>query len=142
VIRNVAIHLANEQPLVADLYAVPSAADSGLLCTNLRMVDGKRPVFIDAITSTFFFPYHLVRFLEIPPGELAKHQASGGASPELAAGHRVDSPVEVLDLPVDSEERLPVVVGGPDDGAAAGELDDLEIELDIDEDFLQRVRDI
>jgi len=135
VIRNVAIHLANEQPLVADLYTVPSAADSGLLCTNLRMVDGKRPVFIDAITSTFFFPYHLVRFLEIPPGELAKHQASGGAAPEVAGR-------ESLDLPVDPEERLPVVVGGPDDGAGADDLENLEIELDIDEDFLQRVRDI
>ena len=134
-IRNVAIHLANEQPLVADLYSVPSPADSGLLCTNLRMVDGKRPVFIDAITSTFFFPYHLVRFLEIPPGELAQHQASGGSAPEVAAR-------QPFDLAAGAEERLPVVVGGPDDGAGDDDLDGLEIELDIDEDFLQRVRDI
>jgi len=32
-------------------------------------------------------------------------------------------------------------VGGPDDGAGVAALDDLEIEIDLDEDFLQRVRD-
>jgi hypothetical protein len=135
VIRNVAIHLANEQPLLADLYSVPNPGDAGLLCTNLRMMDGKRPVFIDAITSTFFFPYHLVRFLEIPPAELARHQTAGDTGPVFAAG-------EPGALLRDDEERLPVVVGGPDDGAGEPNLDDLEIELDIDEDFLQRVRDI
>ncbi len=136
VIRNVVIHLANEQPLLADLYAVPSQTDVGLVCTNLRMMDGKRPVFIDAITSTFFFPYHVMRFLEIPPAELAEHQRSGSAPPAFA------SPVTPLPGDPPADARLPVVVGGPEDGAPAGDLDDLEIELDIDEDFLQRVRDI
>jgi hypothetical protein len=99
------------------------------------MMDGKRPLFIDAITSTFFFPYHLVRFLEIPTEELARHQAAGGGAPGSAAG-------EPIDYASDGEERLPVVVGGPDDGAGTEGLENLEIELDIDEDFLQRVRDI
>jgi hypothetical protein len=135
VIRNVAIHLASEQPLLADLYSAPNPSDYGLVCTNVRMMDGKRPMFIDAITSTFFFPYHLVRFLEIPPEELARHQASGGGAPGSAAG-------ESMDYASGGEERLPVVVGGPDDGADAEGIENLEIELDIDEDFLQRVRDI
>jgi hypothetical protein len=137
VIRNVVIHLANEQPLLADLYDVPSQTDAGLLCTNLRMMDGKRPVFIDAITSTFFFPYHVMRFLEIPPAELAKHQESGGSAPGFAAGRAAGQAATT-----GRDDRLPVVVGGPEDGAATGDLEDLEIELDIDEDFLQRVRDI
>ena len=42
-IRNAIIHVQNEQPLLADLYEMPSALDQGLLCTNLRMLDGKRP---------------------------------------------------------------------------------------------------
>ena len=56
-IRNAVIHISNEQPLTADLFGLPTASDAGLLCTNLRMMDGKRPVFIDNIAATFFFPY-------------------------------------------------------------------------------------
>jgi hypothetical protein len=132
VIRNVVIHAANEQPLLVDLYAVPTAADAGLLCTNLRMMDGKRPVFIDTIAATFFFPYHVIRFLEIPPGALAQHTAEGGSMPSFTAAGASIEP---------REERLPVIVGGADDGVGAPEVDDLEIEIDLDEDFLQRVRD-
>jgi hypothetical protein len=135
VIRNVVVHLANEQPLLADLYGIPNPTDVGLLCTNLRMMDGKRPVFIDAISSSFFFPYHVMRFIEMPTEEMAKHEASGGAGPSFAGR----SPGDVSG---GDEARLPVVVGGPGDGAGEGDLENLEIELDIDEDFLQRVRDI
>lgn len=134
VIRNVVLHAQNEQPLQADLYTIPSASDVGLLCTNLRLMDGKRPVFIDDSKGTFFFPYHVIRFLEIPPHELARHMSEGGGRPAVAAqGGNA--------LSAGAGERLPVVVGGPDDGAPAEDLDNLEIDLEIDEDFLQRVRD-
>ena len=133
-IRNVVLHAANEQPLLMDIYSLPTSSDAGLLCTNLRMMDGKRPVFIDDIAGTFFFPYHVVRFLEIPPAEMARHLAEGGTGPSFSAA----TPTP---LPASSDERLPVVVGGPDDGAGVQALDDLEIEIDLDEDFLQRVRD-
>jgi hypothetical protein len=137
VIRSVVIHLSNEQPLLADLFGVPTAGDAGLLCTNLRMMDGKRPVFIDRIASTFFFPYLHIRFLEIDPAQLQRHVAEGGAAPGTAAdgaawaadaGDGLESPV--LPVPVD---------GAPVDEPEA----DLDIDLgDIDEDFLKRVRDI
>ena len=39
-------------------------------CTNMRTLDGKRPVFIDDINAVFFFPYLHVRFVEIPPRSL------------------------------------------------------------------------
>ena len=70
-IRNVVIHIANEQPLLADLYEQPAPADVSLVCTNVRMLDGKRPIFIDHTASVFVFPYLHIRFLEIPPGSLA-----------------------------------------------------------------------
>ena len=139
-IKNVCIHVENEQPLLCDLFDLPTQADAGLVCTNVRMLDGKRPVFIDQSGSTFFFPYHIIRFLEIPEHEMAKHQAS----PRRAAGSR-SAPAGIEDRdpasdPLDDELRddeslLPVAVGAP-------EAADDELELEIDEGFLQRIRDI
>jgi hypothetical protein len=67
-IRNAVLHLTNEQPLLIDLFDPPSPADTGVVCTNLRTMGGKRPVFADHTESMFFFPYVHIRFLEIPPG--------------------------------------------------------------------------
>jgi hypothetical protein len=115
VIRNVVLHLANEQPLLADLFELPSAADVGLRCTNLRMLDGKRPIFVDDSASVFFFPYHRMSFLEVPPRSVA-----GTALGDLAP--------------------VPVAVSAPqmDDATVADDDGDLE----IDEDFLRKIREI
>lgn len=136
-IRNAVIHISNEQPLTADLFGVPTATDAGLLCTNLRMMDGKRPVFIDNIAATFFFPYLHIRFVEIPPGSLARHLEEGGDAPAFAARPAGDGAAGGTG---DPESRLPVVV--PADAVDDEELPDPEAELEIDEDFLRRVRDI
>jgi hypothetical protein len=152
VIRNVCIHVSNEQPLMADLYELPSADDAGLVCTNVRSMDGKRPVFIDAIGSTFFFPYHIVRFLEIPEAEMAAHRASGGGMPgrarqmeatQLDGGDAADdgtSPSADDAAHADGETRslLPVAIGAPEPDPD----EDADLELEIDEGFLQRIRDI
>jgi hypothetical protein len=114
VIRNAVIHITNEQPLLADLLAMPAPTDLGLLCTNLRTLGGKRPVFADHVESVFFFPYAHIRFLEIPPG------AEG--APELPAGAA-------------AAPAGPAADKGP--GAAEPEAD-----LEIDEDFLRRIRDV
>jgi hypothetical protein len=127
-IRNVVIHAANEQPLLVDLFELPSAEDAGLLCTNLRMMDGKRPIFIDKIESTFFFPYHVVRFLEIPQGAAPAPSKSRRKGPGAAAEPEPQT-----------ESLLPIALGGPNDANGDGDID---IDIEIDEDFLQRVRDI
>ena len=136
-IHNAILHLNNEQPLRADLYELPSGGDVGLRCTNLRLMNGKRPVFIDDINSVFFFPYLHIRFVEIPPAALA------------AAGLPVASPTVVgaaVGGPHDG-----IAVGGPHDGAPsvpngtsatdhAGDPE-AETDLEIDEDFLRRIRE-
>ena len=96
------LHLLNDQPLVVDLLEEPKPTDLTVVCTNVKTVDGKRPVFIDFSTSTFVFPMAMVRFVEIP----READEAERAKPALAA------------------------VGGED-------ADDLE----IDEDFLRRVRE-
>jgi hypothetical protein len=99
VIRAV-VHLLNDQPVVADLLDDPKADDQVLVCTNVRTLDGKPPVWLDRSDSRFVFPYSGIRFVEVPSGT------------PMARG---PEPVE----------------------AAAAEPDELE----IDEDFLRRVRD-
>ncbi|HYO42334.1 MAG TPA: hypothetical protein VES19_03980 [Candidatus Limnocylindrales bacterium] len=146
-IRNVVIHISNEQPLLADLFSVPSPADVGLVCTNVRMIDGKKPIFIDHTDSTFFFPNLHVRFLEISNVEMARHLATAGSMPGHAPGFTAaGGPGEAATL--DPDQRLPIALGDggvmidsePDSEPEADP--DHEVELDIDEDFLQRIRDI
>jgi hypothetical protein len=95
------LHLLNDQPLAAELLQEPHPSDSSLICTNLRTIDGKKPVFIDFSTSTFLFPMSAVRFIEI------------------------------LRTSEDGERMTPAVAD------QAAEPEDLE----IDEDFLRRVRE-
>jgi hypothetical protein len=114
VIRNAVIHVINEQPLMADLFDVPSAADLTLVCTNLRTMNGKRPVFADHLESIFIFPYSHIRFVEIPPG------ATG--APEVPATSGSATPIPPAAPPPPEPEP--------------------EKELEIDEDFLRRIREV
>ena len=111
-IRDAVLHLNNEQPMRADLFELPEGRDVGLRCTNLRTMNGKRPVFVDDVASVFFFPYLHIRFVEILPASMA-----GTA---LA-----DS------MPV------PVAAGAAEAAQAAEDAD-----LEIDEDFLRRIREV
>jgi hypothetical protein len=108
VIRNAVLHLENEQPLLSDLYRLPEPTDVGLLCTNIRTLNGKRPVFVDDMAAAFFFPYRIIRFIEIPTASLAEPVPGAPPGPALAA-----------DVPAEPES-----------------------DLEIDEDFLRRVREI
>lgn len=114
-IRNVILHLNNEQPLIADLFEAPSPGDVGLRCTNLRQLNGKRPVFVDDMASIFFFPYLHIRFVEIPPASMS------GGDPSSA-------------LAIDAQEEAELRDGPPE---AESEPD-----LEIDEDFLRRIREV
>ena len=109
-IRNVVIHITNEQPLLADLYEMPTPTDVSLVCTNMRMLDGKKPIFIDHADSVFVFPYLNIRFIEI----LA---SAATGLPETPGDQAIST-----------------------DGAAADA--EVEEDLELDEDFLRRIRDV
>jgi hypothetical protein len=118
VIRNAVRHIMNEQPMLADMYEAPTPGDVGLRCTNLRTMNLKRPVFIDDSASIFFFPYLHIRFVEIPAGAIT------GSDPGSAiALSRGDA----------NADRRPPVAPPPE----APEPD-----LEIDEDFLRRIREV
>jgi len=117
VIKNAVIHLLNEQPVLADLYQMPQALDQGLLCTNLRTMDGKRPVFVERSEGVFFFPYLHVRFFAIPP-----------ASTALAGNEKPASDAEVAAAAAAA--------------VTAAEAAEADKDLELDEDFLRRIRDV
>ncbi len=103
-IRGVILHMQGEQPLRADIEALPTPSDACLVCTNLTDLSGKRPSFIDHTDSWFLIPLLHIRFVEIPSGAVARD----GAEPEPERG----------------------VVAVPDTD-----------ELELDEDFLRRIKE-
>jgi hypothetical protein len=113
VIRNAVLHIINEQPLLCDLFEMPAPADVALRCTNVRMLDGKRPIFIDDSASVFVFPYLHIRFVEVPAASAAE----------------TGLPVQV---PVAAAVRTPQTAAAPEEDG----------ELEIDEDFLRRIREV
>ena len=115
-IRGAILHLNNEQPLLADLYEPPAPGDVGLRCTNLRMMNGKRPVFVDDTNSIFFFPYLHIRFVEIPPAALSGSDRA-------------------LELDPGRDDGLPVRSSRPP-------APEPEAELEIDEDLMRRIREV
>ena len=117
-IRNAVLHIMNEQPMLADLFEAPGPSDVGLRCTNLRTMNLKRPVFIDDSASVFFFPYRNIRFIEIPPGAISG--SDPGSAIELS---QTDS-------------------AGDPRPATAPPPEEPEPDLEIDEDFLRRIREV
>lgn len=102
-IRNAVIHLLSEQPLVADLFEMPTPTDVTLQCTNLRTLDGRRPVFVDRSESVFFFPYLHVRFLEIPPTSVEGGPPAGpGETHAEGSGNGHGDDLD-LDLEIDED---------------------------------------
>lgn len=118
VLKNAVIHLHNEQPLLGDLLEMPSPADVAVRMTNLRSLDGKRPIFVDDSKSIFIFAYHRISFIEIPASSIS------GA----------DQPAQV---PVAA--ALTAAVASAANGTVSSEQED---DLEIDEDFLRRIREV
>ena len=152
-LRDVVIHLLNEQPVLADLVAEPAASDTCLICTNLRTMGGKTPVFVERGDSTFVFPLAHIRFVEVrpssmeleegvePPAVVADHAApgrngKGGKSAKQAA------PVDDAAYAVSPLQRLAWVsgdAGAPPDEPAAEASEEPETD---EGELLRRVREV
>jgi hypothetical protein len=116
-IRDAVLHLLGEQPLLVDLFEAPSPSQFGVLCTNVRTTAGKRPLFVDRIDSTFLFPYTQVRFVEIAPeGERSTIGAESSATAAEAGTTEAGT-------------------------TEAGTTEPEAAEIDLDEDFLRRIRE-
>lgn len=134
-IRNVILHLHNELPMKADIEALPTANDAGLLCTNLRTLEGRKPISTEYLDSVFLLPYNIIRFIEIP--RAAIHES----------GLDADLPPAPAELPAAASavpEGTNVIVTPPPPGAAAepaAPTDDGLEHLEPDAELLRRIRE-
>jgi hypothetical protein len=132
-IRNVILHLHNELPMKADIESLPTAADAGLLCTNLRTLEGRKPISTEFLDSVFLIPYNIIRFIEIP--RAAIHEA--GLDEDLPGP--AELPAAATAVP-DGTQVL--VTPAPGAGAEVfDEEDDGFGSLTPDEELLRRIRD-
>jgi hypothetical protein len=134
-IRNVILHLHGELPMKADIESLPRAADAGLLCTNLRTLEGKKPLSTEYLDSVFLLPYNFIRFIEIPQESIH------------AAGLDADLPQRRPELPA-SAGTIPdpghVIVTPAPAGMAEPEPpppDEAIEHLEPDAELLRRIRD-
>ena len=132
-IRNVILHLHNELPMKADIESLPTAADAGLLCTNLRTLEGRKPISTEFLDSVFLLPYNIIRFIEIP--RAAIHEA--GLDEDLPP-----APAELPAAATAVPEGTDVIVTPPPAASAQRSADDDALEhLAADEELLRRIRE-
>jgi hypothetical protein len=64
------IHILNEEPIVAEVDALPASTDTLLVAMNPRLRDGKDLRFVAANVTTIIFPLGRLNFIQVlPSGE-------------------------------------------------------------------------
>lgn len=102
VIKGVIVHIANELPIMVDLFEAPEPTASTIRCTNVRTVDGKRPSFIHDPRSTFLLAWHVIRLMEVPAGAMPLPEVDSRivvSDPVGAVGYDPESVDETEDEP-------------------------------------------
>jgi hypothetical protein len=133
-IRNVILHLNNEMPLKADIESLPTAADAGLLCTNLRTLEGRKPLSTEFLDSVFLIPYNIIRFIEIPRASIDQ------------AGLGMDLPIRPAQLTAEASgvlEHPSVIITPPPGGSDPAQATPEEAleHLEPDAELLRRIRE-
>jgi hypothetical protein len=133
-IRNVVLHLHGELPMKVDIESLPTAADAGLLCTNLRTMEGRKPLSTEFLDSVFLVPYNVIRFIEIPRQSIDKAGLGVDLSPRPA-----QLPAEAESVP---EDVHVIITPPPPASPAAPAPEDEAIErLEPDAELLRRIRE-
>jgi hypothetical protein len=72
VAQTVIIHLANEDPILAEVEDLENLDGPVLECMNPRRRDGKQLHYITAEATSFLFPWHRISFIELMPSEIER----------------------------------------------------------------------
>lgn len=68
----VIIHLHNEDPILAEMEALPGPTDQSIVITNPRRRDGRSLHYITEGATVFVFPWTRINFIEVMEVEEAK----------------------------------------------------------------------
>jgi hypothetical protein len=63
------LHIAGEDPIVADLDREPEPGDQFVKVSNLRKRDGKDVHYLTAGVQSVIYPWNRITFLELMPSE-------------------------------------------------------------------------
>jgi hypothetical protein len=67
--KTVVLHIAGEDPILADLDQDPQPNDNYVKVSNLRKRDGKDVSYLTAGVQSVIYPWHRITFLELMPSE-------------------------------------------------------------------------
>jgi hypothetical protein len=65
--HSVLIHLTNEDPILAEVEALPSLQDQILIVQNPRRRDGKDVHYLLPDVAMMLLPWHRISFIEVIP---------------------------------------------------------------------------
>jgi hypothetical protein len=67
--ETIIVHFSNEDPIVAEVEALPEPSDNFVRLTNPRRRDGKALYYVTEGATAFIFPMHRITFIEIMAAE-------------------------------------------------------------------------
>ena len=70
----VIMHVANEDPFVAEMDELPDPSDQVVVFSNPRKRDGKPLPYIDREAVTFMYPWHRINFVEVLAPQKARDE--------------------------------------------------------------------
>ena len=145
-LRDVVVHIINEQPLLADLLSAPEPSDVALICRNLRTMNGSKPVFIDSADSTFVLPMAAIRFVEIHRSSVEEHEAEMAGQADRVGGHDEEeryttNALARLDWRAGQEQEPEYSAPGLLTAGSEDRRADLNEPDGLDDDLLRRIRE-
>lgn len=68
----VIVHVAGEEPILAEVEELPKPTDQFLEISNPRRRDGKAVNYVTTGAKTFIYPWHRLSFVEVMSTEAEK----------------------------------------------------------------------
>ena len=65
--QTILIHLANDEPILAEVEKLPDVVDQAIYCVNPRKRDGKDLHYVMGEVQTIIVPWWRINFIEIMP---------------------------------------------------------------------------